>query len=250
MKQTTDKIVLKTALCVAYVLLIYFIQGAVVVIAGLEGAKATSVQARILFILPASALIYHAIRYRTLSGLGFRRVASGTVQPVLCYIPLLAIAFSNMIGGLAFGGDMDSLVSNVDFLLANLAFTLVIGLSEELFFRGIICNMWLEKSATHAIVISATLFGLCHGMNVLAGAPVCETLLQIFFAYVYGIVMAIIFIKGRSIVPCILLHMLHDFLSFISADIPEMLNFSLMAVQFIILVLYMLWLMHMHRLSY
>lgn len=45
-----------------------------------------------------------------------------------------------------------------------------------------------------------------------------ETVLQICFALVYGMVFALIFAESGSLLPCVLLHALHDFCAFISGE--------------------------------
>lgn len=80
-------------------------------------------------------------------------------------------------------------------------------------------------------------------MNIAGGAGMLATLLQICFAFIYGLVLALIFIKSGSLIPCILLHALHDMCSFISADGTVTVNVVLGAVQTLILVMYLIYLM-------
>ena len=80
-------------------------------------------------------------------------------------------------------------------------------------------------------------------MNIAGGAGVLATLLQICFAFIYGLVFALIFIRSGSLIPCILLHALHDMCSFISADGTVTVNVVLGAVQTLILVMYLIYLM-------
>ena len=69
------------------------------------------------------------------------------------------------------------------------------------------------------------------------------TLLQICFVFIYGLVFALIFIRSGSLTPCILLHALHDMCLFISADGTVTVNVVLGAVQTLILVMYLIYLM-------
>ena len=116
--------------------------------------------------------------------------------------------------------------------------TLGIGFCEEIYFRGIICNLWLKRGAETAIMVSSILFAVCHLMNLAGGASIIETILQICFAFVYGVVFALIFIACHSVWPCIILHTLHDFCSFISAEGTVLENIVLGSIQFTILLCY------------
>ena len=69
-----------------------------------------------------------------------------------------------------------------------------------------------------------------------------ETILQICFALVYGMILALIFVEGRSLLPCVLLHALHDFCSFVSEEASAQFEIFLGAVQFIVLLVYFLYL--------
>ena len=118
-------------------------------------------------------------------------------------------------------------------------------MAEEIFFRGIICGLWLKHDTIKAMIISSVLFGLSHILNIAGGAKLFETLLQICFALVYGMVFALIFEEGRSLLPCVLLHALHDFCSFISGEGSAQFEVVLGAVQFIVLLVYFIYLLRM-----
>ena len=68
----------------------------------------------------------------------------------------------------------------------------------ELYFRGIICNIWKDNEKK-AIIISSVLFGMSHILNVMGGADLAETLLQIAFAFTYGVIMAYVILRTKSI---------------------------------------------------
>ncbi len=134
-------------------------------------------------------------------------------------------------------------------ILANLFLSLGIGFCEELYFRGILCNLWLEEGERAAVAISAILFAVCHLMNLAGGAGMAETMLQICFAFVYGIVFALIFLVCRSVWPCVLLHAFHDFCSFNSAGDGAWGAVAVGAIQFIVLLCYALALIRRRRKS-
>jgi len=94
---------------------------------------------------------------------------------------------------------------------------LLIGVFEELAFRGTLFLAILEKhrGSTKQIflttLISSALFGLVHLANLLEGAGVVATLMQVGYSFLIGGMCAIVLLKSRNILPCILLHAVFDF---------------------------------------
>ena len=60
-------------------------------------------------------------------------------------------------------------------------------------------------------LISSALFGLIHLANLLEGAGVVETLMQVGYSFLIGGMCSIVLLKTRNILPCILLHTIFDF---------------------------------------
>ena len=214
----------------------FFVQGAAAVAGHLEGTTSALVRGGIIWLLVICTLLYFAVRHKIIAVLRFCRPKEGSLKKLLFCVPLIVIALSHFAAGPASG-------LSIGLFAADLFLTLSIGMAEEIYFRGIICNVWLEKGPYKAMVISSVLFGISHLMNIAGGAGVLATLLQICFAFIYGLVFALIFIRSGSLIPCILLHALHDMCSFISADGTVTVNVVLGAVQTLILVIYFVYLM-------
>ena len=70
MKQ--DRIILKTALATAVLLLFFFAQGAIVVIMEIDGVPSLLIRGAVIWALVVITLAYYIIRYKEISGLGFR----------------------------------------------------------------------------------------------------------------------------------------------------------------------------------
>lgn len=234
--QKKDGLVLKTIIASLVLLLFFFVQGAIVVINNIEGIYSILIRGAVIWCLVIITLIFYLIKDKELRGLGFVKMEKKAAKKLLCFAPLLLIAFSHFTAGFDLG-------EGIKFILANIFFTMAIGMAEEIYFRGIICNMWLKKGVVKAMLISAILFGLCHLLNIAGGASLPATILQICFAFVYGLVFALLFAVGKSIVPCVLLHALHDFCSYISADASMNFNIVLGAAQFVILIAYFVYLL-------
>ena len=226
-----EHIVRKTIISMIILLLFFFMQGAIAVVNNLGGAQSACIRGAVIWALVLFTVVFYFIRYRDLTLLGFRKPKEESYKKSIFYIPLIVIALSNLVCGVdtSYGAG---------FIFANLFLTLGIGFAEEIYFRGIICNLWEDRGVKKAVAVSAILFGVCHLMNVLGGAGIAETILQICFALLYGIVVSLIFIRSKSIWPCIILHAFHDFCSFISCDGTLQLNIIIGIIQFIILLWY------------
>lgn len=229
-KNNTHRIA-KTAAAAGVLLLVFFFQGALAVINGLEGSQSAAVRGLVIwgFTLITAVLFY--IKHKTLKLLGFSKPVSGSLKQLYFFVPLIIVALISFSCGI-------NTSSGMGMIAANLFLTLGIGFCEEIYFRGIICRLWLEKGEKAAVVISSSLFAVCHLMNIAGGAGITETILQICFAFIYGIVSALIFIIYSSIWPGIMLHFFHDFCSFISIKGSTSANIICGAIQFIILLLY------------
>ena len=231
-----NKQVLRTVTALLILLVFFFAQGAAAVVFQLEGSVSALVRGGIILLLVICTLLYFAVRHKSIAVLGFCRLKEDSLKKLLFCVPLIVVALSHFVVGPASG-------LSIGLFAADLFLTLSIGMAEEIYFRGIICNVWLEKGPYKAMVISAVLFGISHLMNIAGGAGVLATLLQICFAFIYGLVFALIFIRSGSLIPCILLHAFHDMCSFISADGTVTVNVVLGAVQTLILVMYLVYLM-------
>lgn len=82
---------------------------------------------------------------------------------------------------------------------------------EEIFFRGLIyTRMRKSMNVTAAIIISSLLFGFAHG-----------EIIWILSAFSFGVVLAWIFEKTGSLLPCITIHVVNNILSLILEELPE-----------------------------
>ena len=235
-----DHRTLKTILAMGVLLLVFFLQGAVVAIGDLDGIASAVVRGAIIWGLALITTVFYLMRHKRLDFLGFAKPRRGAFKRLYYFVPPIAVALA----GLSFGVDADI---GFGMLFANLFLTLGIGFCEELYFRGIICGLWMGSGARVAVAVSSALFALCHLMNIAGGAGAVETVLQVCFALVYGVVFALIFISSRSIWPCVALHAFHDFCSFVGADGAASANAAVGAVQFAILLCYIFVLVRKNR---
>lgn len=115
------------------------------------------------------------------------------------FLPLLLIVSTNLWNGAAMNA---SVLETVLFILSMLC----VGFLEEVIFRGLLYKALCADNGKTAIIISSATFGLGHIVNLLNGAEVLPTLLQICYATAIGFLFCIIFLRGKSLLPCILAH--------------------------------------------
>lgn len=72
---------------------------------------------------------------------------------------------------------------------------LCIGFIEAILFRGYLLQMLRESSTTLAILISSLTFGLGHIVNLLNGAAVLDTALQLIYAFSIGMMLSVFVVK-------------------------------------------------------
>ena len=101
------------------------------------------------------------------------------------------------------------------------------GVLEELCFRGIlVCTLlkvWHKKDAyIKAAIVSAVIFGLIHGINIIGGANPGRTFVQVLDAGFLGLFLAAVFIRCGSVIPVMAAHSLHDIIALaLPVDVSE-----------------------------
>ncbi|TFF97187.1 MAG: CPBP family intramembrane metalloprotease [Promethearchaeota archaeon] len=93
-------------------------------------------------------------------------------------------------------------------------YMLIPGIWEEVSFRGVLIpNLQRKYSELSIILLSGCAFGLAHSMNfinVLVGLNPWLVVLQINYAAFLGFAFAYMFLRTKSLIPCIILHYLID----------------------------------------
>jgi len=94
--------------------------------------------------------------------------------------------------------------------------TLLIGVSEEFLCRGIFYNVIFNKyrNVHVAVFVSSAIFGAGHLLNLIVGASLDETLLQVLYAFAFGVLVAAIYARCKNIWAVVLLHALFDFFGY------------------------------------
>lgn len=168
------------------------------------------------YYLILSVLIYLWIKKHNLKDYyGFRKL-EGSYKDYLLFIPLMAISTVNFWNGIV-------TEITVGMVLIG-AYKALGGFIEEVIFRGFLFNAIRRgENIKTAIAISSLTFGAGHIVNLLTGAELVPTLIQICYAVALGFLFTVIFYKGKRLLPCILSHAFINFTSVfqLNKDIPN-----------------------------
>jgi membrane protease YdiL (CAAX protease family) len=116
---------------------------------------------------------------------------------------------------------------------------LIPGIWEEVSFRGVLIpNLERKYSDLNIILISGCAFGLAHSINfinILVGLNPLLVVFQINYAAFLGFAFAFMFLRTKSLIPCILLHYLIDSLGqlFLYVEFSNWISLSIYSIVFI-----------------
>ncbi len=153
-------------------------------------------------------LIYLSVTKRW-STFYFTGIGRLTGRQWLQYLPLLLILIVLLIGNKGFQAQPVSYF--VYMLLSQL---LLVGFVEEVLFRGMILKAFMQKGKMTAIAVSSILFGITHALQALGGQSLADTWLQIVYALILGLVLALLVANNRAILLTVMFHGLHNFINF------------------------------------
>lgn len=129
----------------------------------------------------------------------------------LYFLPLLVIGTVNIWNGFNINNSPKEIIFYV--------LTMVnVGFIEEIIFRGFLFKMIEKDNLNKAIIISSLTFGIGHIVNLLNGEELIPTLFQVCYAVSIGYLFVIIFIKSKSLLPCIVTHSLINSLAIFNVE--------------------------------
>ena len=140
---------------------------------------------------------------------GFTKVRN--LKKYLYFIPLAVIISVNLWSGFNINHSASQIIFHILTMIN-------IGFIEELIFRGFLFRMMAKNDVKSAIIVSALTFGIGHIVNLLNGAALIPTLMQICYATATGYLFVIIFYKSKSLIPCIITHSLVNSLSIFNVE--------------------------------
>ncbi|USB34155.1 CPBP family intramembrane glutamic endopeptidase [Paenibacillus sp. YPG26] len=152
-------------------------------------------------------MVYQTIR-RKWAALGFESIRNIPSKNWIFYLPLVLVLGINCMNGFK--------STSISSLLYFIGVTLLVGFVEETIYRGLILRTLLAKGVTAAVTTSSILFAVTHILNALSGQSLWDTILQIVYALLVGLVLALLIIMNNNILPLITFHFIHNLIQFIS----------------------------------
>lgn len=160
----------------------------------------------------------------------------GNRKRTLLYIPLIAISSVNLWNGVALQAPPLEIATHI-FSMALVAFL------EELIFRGLLFKGMSKGNAAAALIVSSLTFGMGHIVNLLTGAQVFDTMLQLVYASAVGFCFTALFVATGSILPCILSHAAVNCMSILAIEQSPEGKIITAAVQTALSIGYGIWLL-------
>ena len=154
-----------------------------------------------VFHLGLSAVVYVWVRKKNLLQEYGLCKSNVDAAKFLYYIPLMIIASCNLWYGVTLNL---TIVESVLYIVSMIC----VGFLEEMIFRGFLFKSMSRDSVRSAIIVSSVTFGIGHILNLFngSGADLVSNLCQVCYAMVMGFLFVIIFHRGGSLFPCILVH--------------------------------------------
>lgn len=137
--------------------------------------------------------------------IGFTRGIRRT-DSALYIAPFIIIVLPSILGFPIVAGQ-----SSIQIIVLALVASLLVGFTEESFFRGLLLQCTLPVGIWPAVLISSALFGLVHLSNILAGLGWNYVAGQALFAFGFGVLLCGLRLRTGSIWPGILFHAAKDF---------------------------------------
>ncbi|SFR45891.1 CAAX protease self-immunity [Yoonia tamlensis] len=172
---------------------------------------------------------------------GWRAAGFGRIHwaGVAWLLPVIAVMVL-MLGGLA--GDIPALRAQPRLLVLLVAVPVLIGITEEIMFRGIILRAAMARLPVfYAMLLSALLFALMHGIIGVSGQPASVTFQQMGFAFLVGIFLAPIAIAAGNLWVVIIWHAVWDMLVYASQWAGVLHSYALIGIMIQTLISVSLW---------
>ena len=194
MKKIFDKH--ETLICILWIVLYIVINSYCV-----QNFGVTDYRSAIINTVFSVVLVLFIISLKGISYYGLTKITNA--KRYLYFLPLVLIVSVNLWTGI----NIANTPSEIVFHILNM---FNVGFIEEMIFRGLLFRMMEKDNLKSAIIVSSVTFGIGHIVNLLHGADVIPTLLQIAYAMSIGYLFVIIFHRSKSLVPCIITHSLFN----------------------------------------
>jgi membrane protease YdiL (CAAX protease family) len=197
-------VIFKSILWCLVILLFPIISGALSVIFSLDTVITLFLQGTfmVMALIPPAIFVFSGKWHW--SEIGFKKMNVRSCKRGFYFIPLLMIFIPVAVKGFY--------VKSIGYVFGSLFLHLFVGISEEIYFRGIIPRYLKEEFSTKGILIVSTfIFAIGHIATAFTANNVFEIALTVLNALIFGWLAMEITIVSSNIIPAILLHFLFDF---------------------------------------
>lgn len=202
-----NKLYKKSELCFSIVFIIIYIVGASLCDMFSDMIKISKIFT-FIFLFMLSLLLFCWIKKNNLMAKYGLCKPTFKAKSFLFYIPLLILISINF----WFGIKSNYNVINTIFIVLTM---LCVGFVEEIIFRGFLYKSLEKDNVKTAIIISSITFGVGHIVNLFSSGfnNLLPNICQVFYATAVGFLFVIMFLKGGSLIACILTHSLVNIFS-------------------------------------
>ncbi len=182
--------------------------------------------------------IFTVVKFSSWKEIGFGKMRLRHLFWLVPGVSIALLLLSYVYGAISINGINSSQLTLLIFVGIT---TLLVGFSEEVMFRGIVLRGALTKKGIYvSILISAIAFSLLHSVNILGGETTGEVIGQMVLTFIWGLFIAPVALKLRSLIPIIIFHFLWDF-SLIAAPVvsvePSILGIFLPVLEIIFIII-------------
>jgi len=199
-----DKIInIKNSILVGLFLLLFpFVSRVIITVTNMDDSYGRFLQAG-FFVIPILIVVILLI-LKKLDKEKLMLVFNRRLKDYLYYIPVITIFIPVLIKGFQWNG--------LSHFFGNLLLYLFVGISEELYFRGIIPAL-LEREFNRdwVIIISSLIFGIAHVTSAFVDPDPLIVIITILNALIFGFMAVCLRYKTKTIIPLMLIHFLFDF---------------------------------------
>ncbi|MBS3768334.1 MAG: CPBP family intramembrane metalloprotease [Candidatus Cloacimonetes bacterium] len=172
------------------------------------------------FFITSLILIIFITKNKKWEYYGFNSLSKSNInmKKTYIFIPLYVLAIMPLGTGI-----IQNLV--IEDIIYIITYMILVAFVEETIFRGLILQLLSKKGLLPAIFGSSILFSIAHLMNTLRGNNLESTIIQILYALIIGIILAILVIRTKNIFFPIIYHYINNLVS--SFNINAEMNLSL-----------------------
>lgn len=228
-----NKLYLKSELWFAFIWIIIYIVGTIILNNIASMLKIINFLTPLFYILLCTILLFWILKNKLTNKYGLCK-SPFKAKHFLFFIPLVVLVSINF----WFGVQVNSNFIETSIFVITM---LCVGFLEEIIFRGFLFKAMEKNNLKSAIVVSSLTFGFGHIINLFtANADLLSTILQICYATTTGFLFVIIFLKGKTLLPCIITHSIFNSLSIFAVNTNKTLSIVTAVVMMILTLAYAL----------